>query len=232
MTDPAIVQAPFGPEVDGRRLLGEAVGFGRALRAARPRDRPRRGRRLRPGADARRHRRPRAGPRRRRGDLRPAPGRPGRLRRGLRPLVAPPALALPGDFEPPPMRRARTPPPTEDGRGPAPQPPRPATSAIDDGSPTSAACRSRPTSDDEDDEAPIEGVVDLARRLQPGRGPAPPRVRPDDAGRAARGGAPRRPARPAARAATDPPLRAPFARPAARAAGDVPAQPRDRRPAR
>src|SRR5262245_53114483 len=35
VTDPAIVQAPFGPEVDGRRLLGEAVGFGRALRASR-----------------------------------------------------------------------------------------------------------------------------------------------------------------------------------------------------
>ena len=35
MTDPAIVRAPFGAEVDGRRLLGEAVGFGRALRAAR-----------------------------------------------------------------------------------------------------------------------------------------------------------------------------------------------------
>ncbi len=35
MTDPAIVRAPFGPEVDGRRLLGEAVGFGRSLRAAR-----------------------------------------------------------------------------------------------------------------------------------------------------------------------------------------------------
>jgi uncharacterized protein with von Willebrand factor type A (vWA) domain len=33
--DPAIVRAPFGPEVDGRRLLGEAVGFGRSLRAAR-----------------------------------------------------------------------------------------------------------------------------------------------------------------------------------------------------
>src|SRR4051794_8632340 len=32
--DPAIVQAPWGPEVDGRRLLHEAVGFGRALRAA------------------------------------------------------------------------------------------------------------------------------------------------------------------------------------------------------
>ena len=35
MTDPAIVRPPFGAEVDGRRLLGEAVGFGRALRAAR-----------------------------------------------------------------------------------------------------------------------------------------------------------------------------------------------------
>ena len=35
MTDPAIVSVPFGAEVDGRRLLGEAVGFARALRAAR-----------------------------------------------------------------------------------------------------------------------------------------------------------------------------------------------------
>ncbi len=35
MTDPAIVTMPHGGEVDGRRLLGEAVGFGRALRAAR-----------------------------------------------------------------------------------------------------------------------------------------------------------------------------------------------------
>jgi uncharacterized protein len=32
--DPAIVAAPWGPEVDGRRLLHEAVGFGRALRGA------------------------------------------------------------------------------------------------------------------------------------------------------------------------------------------------------
>ncbi len=32
--DPAIVKAPWGPEIDGRRLLHEAVGFGRALRAA------------------------------------------------------------------------------------------------------------------------------------------------------------------------------------------------------
>ncbi len=33
-SEPAIVRPPFGAEVDGRRLLGEAVGFGRALRAA------------------------------------------------------------------------------------------------------------------------------------------------------------------------------------------------------
>ena len=33
--DPAIVSQPSGPDVDGRRLLAEAVGFGRALRAAR-----------------------------------------------------------------------------------------------------------------------------------------------------------------------------------------------------
>src|SRR5213592_3000319 len=32
--EPAIVRAPWGPEVDGRRLLAESVGFGRALRAA------------------------------------------------------------------------------------------------------------------------------------------------------------------------------------------------------
>ncbi|HEU5203028.1 MAG TPA: VWA domain-containing protein [Candidatus Limnocylindrales bacterium] len=32
--DPAIARAPWGDTVDGRRLLGEAVGFGRALRAA------------------------------------------------------------------------------------------------------------------------------------------------------------------------------------------------------
>jgi uncharacterized protein with von Willebrand factor type A (vWA) domain len=32
--DPAIVRAPWGPDVDGRRLLAESVGFGRALRTA------------------------------------------------------------------------------------------------------------------------------------------------------------------------------------------------------
>src|SRR3954452_17605099 len=32
--DPAIVRARWGAEVDGRRLLAESVGFGRALRAA------------------------------------------------------------------------------------------------------------------------------------------------------------------------------------------------------
>ncbi|HTG41749.1 MAG TPA: hypothetical protein VK697_09060, partial [Methylomirabilota bacterium] len=33
-TDPAIIASPSGGEVDGRRLLAEAVGFGRALRSA------------------------------------------------------------------------------------------------------------------------------------------------------------------------------------------------------
>ncbi len=32
--DPAIVTAPWGPEIDGRRLLHETVGFARALRGA------------------------------------------------------------------------------------------------------------------------------------------------------------------------------------------------------
>ena len=35
MDDPAHVRTPFGESVDGRRLLAEAVGFGRSLRAVR-----------------------------------------------------------------------------------------------------------------------------------------------------------------------------------------------------
>jgi uncharacterized protein with von Willebrand factor type A (vWA) domain len=35
MPDPATARTPFGEEIDGRRLLAEAVGFGRSLRAAR-----------------------------------------------------------------------------------------------------------------------------------------------------------------------------------------------------
>ena len=71
----------------------EAVGFGRALRAAGPADRPRRGDRLRPRADARRHRRPREVRARRRRDLRPAPRRPRDLRPRLRAVLAPAPLA-------------------------------------------------------------------------------------------------------------------------------------------
>ena len=138
---------------------------------------------------------------------------------------------LPGDFEPPPIGG-------QDGRrGPSwsgAASPQPGRRRRDDRAATRRGAASRcPTSDDEDaeDEAPIDGRRHLARRLQPGRGPAPSRVRPDDAGRAARGRAAGGPARAAPRAAADAPLRAPLARPAARAAGDVPAQPRDRRPA-
>ena len=231
MTDPAVVRPPFGAEVDGRRLLGEAVGFGRALRAARlsidlgasvdfaraltlvdigDREQVR-------GAGA-------AIFVRRRDDRATYDAVFDRWwrRRGSR---------LPSGFEPPPIggqeRRGR--PRLEAARRPR----RPATAARRPSSgPTSAACRC-PTSGDEDaeDDAPIDGVVVSPDAYTPGRGAAPPRVRPDDAGRAARGRAPRRPARAAARAAPDPPLRAPLARPPARAAGDVPAQPRHRRPA-
>ena len=70
-----------------------------------------------------------------------------------------------------------------------------------------------------------------AGRVLARRDAAPPRVRPDDPGRAARRGAPGGCADPAARAAPDPPLRAAFARPPPRPAGDVPAQPRHGRAA-
>ena len=166
--DPAIVRAPWGPEVDGRRLLGEAVGFGRALRAARPRRRPRRRGRLRPGADPRRHRRPRAGPRRRRGHLRPPARRPRDLRRGLRPLVAAARPRAAGDVRAAPAAPTRTTRPRPRRRAGAP-----AAEAGDDrrrADPTSAASRSRPTARTPSDEAPIEGVVIAPDAYTPGRG--------------------------------------------------------------
>ena len=226
--DPTIVKAPWGPEVDGRRLLGEAVGFGRALRAARPRGRPRRRGRLRPGPDARRHRRPRAGPGagaaifiRRRDDREIYDTVFDRWWRRR-------ASRLPGSFEPPSMPDPHAP---ADGRGARR---RAARGGRDRGEPGAGRTR---------DPDPVRrrrrwrGVADRGRRhrprcLQPGRGAAPSRVRPDDPGRAARGGAAgRRPGAPP-RAATDPSLRAALPRAPPRAAGDVPAQPRDRRPAR
>ena len=159
MTDarPAIVRSPFGPEVDGRRLLGEAVGFGRSLRAAHLSIDLGAADRLRAGPDPRRHRRSRAGPGRRRGGLRPPARRPGRLRRRVRSLVAAARLAPPGRVRAHDAADART---TRRPRRrrPAPRRPRPATSAAR-WRPTSAASRSRPTATDDDDEAPIEGVV-------------------------------------------------------------------------
>ena len=111
--DPGDRPGPVGPEVDGRRLLGEAVGFGRALRAAGLAHRPWRRGRLRPGAATRRHRRSRAGPGRRRGHLRPASRRSADLRRRVRPLVAP-ARPPPGRLRAPPFSaRARR----DGGRG-------------------------------------------------------------------------------------------------------------------
>ena len=103
--DPAVVKAPWGPEVDGRRLLNEAVGFGRALRAAGLAHRPRRRGRLRAGPAARRHRLARAGPGRRRDRVRPPTRRPRGIRHRLRPLVAcprPSPRRLPGTAPPAP----------------------------------------------------------------------------------------------------------------------------------
>ena len=231
MTDPAIVRSPFGAEVDGRRLLGEAVGFGRALRAARLA--------IDLGAavdfaraltlvDIGDREQVRAAGAaifvRRRDDRAVYDAAFDRWwrRRGLAPAERLRAVdrcrredaarrggggarrrAARG-------RRASTPRWRPDERG-MPDPVR--------------RRRGRRRGAD-------RGRRHLARRLHAGRGPAPPRVRPDDPGRAARGGAAGRPAGAAARAPADAPLRAPLARPPAGAAGDVPAQPRDRRPAR
>ncbi len=184
MTDPAIVKAPWGPEVDGRRLLGEAVGFGRSLRAVTTVDRPRRRGRLRAGPDPGRSRRPRAGPGRRRRPVRPASRRPAGLRRGLRPLVAPTERSRSGRSSNP--RRSagrRRPPPRRRSR--APTPPEPGSERAD-----VAAGRARNADPVGLERGRRRRIADrgdrrLARRLLARRGPAPPRVRPDDAGGAA-----------------------------------------------
>ena len=229
---PRSSKAPFGPEVDGRRLLGEAVGFGGRCGPRGLLGRPRRGGRLRPGPDPRRHRRPRAGPRR--PARRSSSAAATTARSTTRSSTAGGGDArsrLPGDFEPPPMpdphdagrgrrrgarrrpargrRRAREPGP---GRARHPDPVRQATT------PTTTA--------------PIEGVVIAPDAYSQGevlRHREFDRMTPAEL---------REAERlvdllvPAPRAAPDAPLRAPLARPPPRAAGDVPAQPRDRRPAR
>ena len=156
--DEAIVTAPGGATVDGRRLLarGGRVRAGAAGRAAG--DRPRRGGRLRPGADARRHRRPRAGPRRRRGGLRPAPRRPRRsTTRSFDRWWRAAARACPTTSA---RRRCRATSATERGPGGRRRDasPRPATS-VASCSPTSAASPIPSDGDDDADDQPIEGVI-------------------------------------------------------------------------
>ena len=231
MTDPAIAQMPFGAEVDGRRLLGEAVGFATGPAGGAALDRHRRVRGLRACADAGGHRRPGAGPWRRRRDLRPSPRRSGDVRQGVRALVAPAWIArrggLPGAATASPGRRrttcepdppaAKEPEPGEESQSARPE---------ERGIPIPAEGE-----DADDEESPDRGGRGRPGCLFAGRGPAPPRVRPDDAGRTARGGASRGQADPAAGAPPDAPVRAALARPPAGAAGHVPAQPGHRRAA-
>ena len=142
--DPAVVKAPWGAEVDGRRLLQETRRVRAGAAGRRAARRPRRGGRLRTRPAARRHRRARAGPGRGRGDLRPPPRRPRDLRRGLRPVVAPArpdARASSRRHRSGARRRPATTGPSEAGGD---RSRRRATSATEP-APTSAACRSRRT---------------------------------------------------------------------------------------
>ena len=230
MTIPPIVQAPWGPEVDGRRLLGEAVGFGRACgppvctsTSARRSTTPGRCRSSTSAIASRSA--PRARPIfvRRRDDRQTYDAVFDRWWRQRN--------RRQGDFQAPPLQR----PPSERGRGRGGGGPEPADArrpALAAGRGRAGRARSRPpaTTTSQDDER-HRGRRRRARRLLARRDAAPPRVRPDDAGRAARRRTARRPAHPAAGAAPDPTLRAALARPPAGAAGDVPPQPGDRRPA-
>ena len=163
------------------------------------------------------------------GGLRPAPRRPRGLRPGLRPMVAParpeaPARRRPGDVASddgvPPETATRTPRPSPDDE-------RRSATRGSDRRDRRCRCRAATSRSTRPRSTAIIAAPDAYSRS---RGAPPPRLRPDDAGRAARRRAARRPARAAPRAAPDPPLRAPPPRPAARAAGDAPAEPRDRRP--
>ena len=157
-SDPAVVRSPFGPEVDGRRLLGEAVGFGRSLRAARlsidlgAAVDFARALTLVDIADREQVRAAGAAIFVRRRDDRPTYD--AAFDRWWRRRGRPASRATS------PRRRcpARTRRPSEEEM-PGAAPPEAGERARRDGDPTSAARRSLPTRDDGDDEAPIEGVV-------------------------------------------------------------------------
>ena len=227
--DPAIVAAPWGDEVDGRRLLRETVGFGRALRAA--------GlavdlgaavdyARALPLVDVGEREQVRAAGEavfvRRRDDREIYDAVFDRWwrQRGRRQ----------GDFAAPPLPR----PSDEEGlegeaTGQAEPAPRRGAGRVA----TRPAGRADPVGRRRRQRGRRRhrGRGRRARRLLARRDAAPPRVRPDDPGRAARRRAAGRRADPAPRAAPDPPLRAAFPRPASRPAGDVPPEPGHRRAA-
>ena len=218
----ALAVAPTGEVIDGRRLLAEAVGFGRALRAAglavdmaasidfaraltlrRPRQQGHR-----PGRGGR--------------AVRAAARRPRGLRPGVRPVLAAPRAeaAEAAARGPRARRRARRGGRSGGRRRGRRGPRRDDVGAGHDGRP--GRLRQRGGRRD-------RGRDDLARRVLPRRAAAPPRLRPDDLRRAARRRALRRPAAAAARAPADPAVRAPPARPPGGPAGDVPPEPGHRR---
>ena len=177
--DPAIVTAPWGDEVDGRRLLHEAVGFGRALRAAGLQstwERPWTTRGPCPwstwasASRSARPARPSSSGGATTGEIYDAVfDRWWRQRRRRQ-----------GDFAAPPLQR-----PTDDRTSTARRPARPSRSPGEERVDASPDERGIPIpsagDDDADDDADIEGVGRRAGRLLARRDAAPPRVRPDDA---------------------------------------------------
>ena len=225
--DPAIVRSPSGDEVDGRRLLAEAVGFGRALRRA--------GLSIDLGAavdyaraltlvDLGQRETVRAAGAavfvRRRDDREVYDRVFDRWwrRRGRRLPGEGPLPAAPHEEAPPGAEEADGGPADHDDAGAGDE-------GTVDGVPLPMS-----GGDESMDEADIDGHV-----AAPDAYSAAEALRHRDfdrmtAGRAARRRAAGRPPRAAPRAPPDAPLRAPPPRPPARAAGDAPAQPRDRRP--
>ena len=187
-SDPRSSSPTPARSIDGRRLLAEAVGFGRALRAAGPARRHGGLDRLRPGADARRHRQRGHRARRRR---RRCSSAGATTARSTTACSTSSGAAAAGSCRRP-ASRASSPTPTARRRASPARPTRPARAR--GATMSELATMGVQVAADARGGRRDRGRDDLARRLVPGRGPPPPRLRPDDLGRAARRRAVRRPA--------------------------------------
>ena len=186
-TRPAVFRSPSGPEVDGRRLLAESVGFGRALRTAHlPVD-------LGAAIDfARALTLVDLGERE---QVRAAGEAIFTRRRDDREIYD-------AVFDRWWRRRGRDLPGESDGTLPRAEDARGRRGAADGAARPETSGRTArprrdgvpmPSSDGDDDERRRSTASSRPRRVQPRRAPPPPRLRPDDARRAARRRAPRRP---------------------------------------